>query len=116
MMYELMTDIVNWRYYLDSNENSRAEIFLKYRGDNLFKLIINSMKETIRNRQNSIVMLVHPNVSKLVEIPKNEYIDLLDFAIKWYESNEEYEMCGYINNFKKKIASKIVRNISPSSN
>ena len=61
---------VNWRRYLDVNENPRAQSFLESRGDDvLWQIASNVHQAAVKKGLKEIVLLVHQNAGAVIKIP-----------------------------------------------
>ena len=94
---------IDWRKYLDSNQNPRVERFLETRGYDVMHQISTSIHTAAREGKSEVAILVHPHASAVSLVPKEDYIDALNHCMKWFETNEEYEMCARIVKFKDDV-------------
>lgn len=100
---------IHWSKYLDSSTNPRVKNFLKYRGDDvLWQVALNVHKsgKDGDHKKEKLVMIIHENAPYAIHIPQNEYVDVLDLAIKYFQDKEEYEKCAIIVKFKQDILQK----------
>ena len=92
---------VDWRRYLLAEYHPRVKRFLDYRGDEVFSQISQMIAVAIETKRPEIALLVHPNVNNVVVIKKNEYKEVLDLALSWFEKKEDYMICHQIREVKK---------------
>ena len=108
-MKQVTISTVHWSKYLDVNKNPRVKNFLKYRGDDvMWQLALNVHKsgDGGENDKDTLVMLIHENAPYAINIPRDDYQKVLDLALKYFESKEQYEKCSEILTFKKNIKNK----------
>lgn len=94
---------VEWRTYLDPSKNKRVRKFIKYRGQEVFTNLYQSIDAAISNNTEELLILVHPNVSSIVSISKKEYIEVLNHCINFFKSIQGYESCAEIVKIKKRL-------------
>lgn len=93
--------IVDWREYLDPNTSLRVEKFLKYNGTRVFTNLIDSIEKSIHGNTKKVVVLVHPNVSSLIILEEDNYIEILDHCLFYFKSIEDYLICARIKKLKE---------------
>lgn len=97
---------VHWSRYLDENKNPRVKNFLKHRGDDVMwqvSLNVHKAGNGGKHSKDRLVMLVHENAPFAINIPKDDYLNVLDTALKYFQDKEDYEKCAEIVKFKKDI-------------
>lgn len=104
---------VNWRRYLDTTENPRAQSFLNSNGDEVLWQIAGTVHKAAKKKSKEVVLLIHPNAGAVIRIPKEEYEEMLDLCLKWFVHREDYEKCTDIDWFKSDLEA-IKRGITPS--
>lgn len=97
---------VDWRKYLDVNTNPRAKSFLESRGnDVLWQLASNVHQAAVKKNLKELVLLVHPNAGAVIRIKKEDYTEILNLALNWFEKKEDYKRCSrvkwFIENLEK---------------
>lgn len=97
---------VNWKYYLDPSVNKNANNFLKISGKEVLTQLHNNIKKCIKNNNNQLEILLHPNVSSVTLIKKSEFKDVLSFILDWFMKIEEYELCTDVIETKKLLENK----------
>lgn len=97
-------ETVGWRTYLDPSKNNRVRKFIKYNGTQVFTNLYKSIDVSLNDGTEEILVLVHPNVSSIISISKNEYIEVLNHCISYFKSIQGYESCAEIVKIKKRIA------------
>ena len=90
---------VNWRRYLDVNENPRAKSFLDARGNDVLDKISSTIHNAAKDGKKELVMVVNPNAGAVIRIPNSEFKELLTLCLKWFEKQENYEKCVDIDWF-----------------
>jgi len=108
-MKDITISTIHWSRYLDENKNPRVKNFLKHRGDDvMWQVALNVHKsgKSGKYKKDRLVMLVHENAPYAINIPKNEYIDVLELSLKYFQDKEDYEKCSEIVKFKKDIECK----------
>jgi hypothetical protein len=104
---------VNWRRYLDVNENPRAQSFLESRGDDvLWQIASNVHQAAVKKGLKEIVLLVHQNAGAVIKIPHTEYDEILYLCLKWFEKQENYQRCAKIQWFISDLE-KLKKGIKP---
>jgi hypothetical protein len=53
-----------------------------------------------------LVMLIHENAPYAINISRDDYQQVLDLALKYFQDKEEYEKCAQIMRFKDDIKNK----------
>ena len=96
-------ETVGWRTYLDPSNNKRVRKFLKFNGEQVFTNLYKTIDASLKAGGEEILVLVHPNVSSIVSIKKNEYIEVLNHCIEYFKSIQGYESCAEIVKIKKRI-------------
>jgi len=99
---------IHWKKYLDPTENTRVRNFLNHRGDDvLWQISLNIHKAATSSQhlKDKIVIVVHENAPNAIVIEKKDYQNVLDLALNWFVSREQYEKCADISKFKKDISS-----------
>jgi len=104
-MRERTISTVDWKKYLDFNQNPRAKTFLQSRGDDVLWQIASNIDNSLTGSKpsNRIIMSVHPNAPAAILINREDYSDVLDLCIKWFEVREKYEVCKKVLDIKNKI-------------
>jgi len=93
---------VGWRKYLDPTNKPRVSNFIKSCGNNVFTQIVKAIDTAIDENLSEIILLVHPNVSSVVIIEKNNYDEVLIHCLNYFKSIENYEQCANIIKIKNK--------------
>jgi len=109
-MKEMTVSTIHWSKYLDKTKNPRVKNFLKYRGDDVMWQVSLNINKSNKHGRDNLVMLVHENAPYAINIPRNEYEDVLNLAIEYFQEKEEYEKCAEILTFKKNIKRKLNSN------
>jgi len=90
---------VNWRRYLDVNENPRAKTFLESRGNEVLDQISSQIHKASKLGKKELVMVIHPNAGAVIRIPNEEFKEFLTICLRWFEKQENYEKCADIDWF-----------------
>lgn len=107
---------VGWERYLNPVDNPYVQNFLDKNGDQVLNQIALNIHNAILLNKDSIAFVVHSNAQSVVVIPKSDYLEVLNHCMKWFETKEDYEMCGKIQKFKeefnlpKKVSHKKIQN------
>lgn len=96
---------VSWERYLNPVNNPHVQNFLKINGDEVLNQIALNIHQAITNNKESLAFVVHVNASAVVVIPKKDYLEVLDHCMNWFETKENYEMCGKIQKMKEELLS-----------
>jgi hypothetical protein len=105
-MKNITVQTIHWSKYLDERVNPRVKNFLKHRGDDvMWQVAQNCYKNGLRDNDR-LVMLIHENAPYAINIPKEEYQDVLELSIRYFEKKEEYEKCAEILRFKDDVKNK----------
>jgi len=94
---------VSWRKYLVEDYHPRVKNFLQSRGDGVFSQIAQAIEIAIRQNKPEIAILVHPNVNNISVIKKDEYNEVLNLSLKWFEKKEDYISCHKIREVQTMI-------------
>lgn len=99
-MKEQTVSTVHWSKYLDESVNPRVKGFLKSRGDDVMWQVASNIKRAKKRGLERLVIMVHENAPYAIRIPQEEYHEVLDLSLKYFEKKEEYETCAKIVEFK----------------
>lgn len=96
---------LGWRDFLDSNVNPRAEQFLETRGYDVLNQTVSNINKSLDKKRDwkEINLLIHPNSTAIMYIPKKEFSNILDFAMEWFKEKEHYEQCQFVLDTQKKL-------------
>lgn len=99
---------VDWRKYLDVNVNPRAKTFLESRGADVLWQIASNIDNSITGTKSTkrLIMSVHPNAPSAILINFEDYKDVLELCLNWFEKKEQYEVCQKILNIKNRLIPK----------
>lgn len=106
-MKNVTLSTIHWQKYLDETKNPRVKNFLKYRGDDVMWQISQNIHRNGTNGIERLVMVIHENAPYAIDIPKKDYNEVLNLAIKYFEQKESYEKCSEIVKFKSDIINSI---------
>lgn len=95
----------SWKKYL-LPRNQRVKNFLNSRGSDVFWQICQNIHEAYRDGRSELMMLIHPNLSHAIIIPKKDYIEVINLALEHFAKDENYEKCIKINTIKTDIITK----------
>jgi len=112
-MKEVTISTVHWSKYLDVSKNPRVKNFLKYRGDDVLWQVAQNVHKSGNGGKydkDRLVMIIHENAPYAINIPRKEYDDVLNLALNYFESKEQYEKCSEIVKFKRNIKNKVHSN------
>ena len=98
--------ITGWKTYLDPDSNQRVKKFLDARGVEVLNSLIVSIDQAIDLESQKLFLLVHPNVSSLVQVTPDEYPEILEFSLEYFKEKEEYELCAETVRIMKKTLPK----------
>lgn len=93
---------VNWRSYLDPTDNSRVQRFLNMNGTEVFVEIVDNIDKAIDNNADNMMLLVHPHVTSIVVVKREEFDGLLNHCLNYLIDKEEYESCTKVTEVIKK--------------
>ena len=68
--------------------------------------ICQNIHEAYRDGRSELMMLIHPNLSHAIIIPKKDYIEVINLALEHFAKDENYEKCIKINTIKTDIITK----------
>lgn len=110
---------VSWkRYLIDDGSNPRIKRFLESRGDGVFYQICAEIKKAQIKNKPQILFIVHPHIGNAILIKSNDYFNVMDIGLKWFESRELYKKCadvkkwiGIMKDESKSVSNKIKNNI-----
>jgi hypothetical protein len=94
---------LDWKKYLDPNNNLRVARFLEKRGFEVMNQVSQNIHKAATKGMNEVAILVHPNASAISIVPKTDFIEALDHCKDWFQAKEEYEMCARIVKYKEDI-------------
>lgn len=95
----------SWKKYL-LPRNQRVKNFLEMRGSDVFWQVAQNIHEAYRDGKPELVIMIHPNLSHAISIPKSEYVEVLNEALKFFTKNENYERCSLIKKIRTDIVEK----------
>lgn len=94
---------IKWKDYMLPNNNPRIARFLRSKGNNVYKQIVEDIGDALTEKKQEILVIVHPNSVHLVSITKDEFDEILDYALEWFLTREDYEYCAMIRDLKTRI-------------
>mgnify|MGYP001036354006 CR=1 FL=1 len=94
---------VHWKRYLDWTRNERVKRFVESRGDSVFLQIAQNIRKAHTANKDSLTKVVHENTPSAISIPSEDYIEVINLCLKWFELNEDYETCSLIRKYKLTI-------------
>lgn len=97
---------VHWKEYLDPSNGKRVQRFIKSKGSVVFTELVKEIREAHENKIKNLVLLVHPNVSALVLINEDEYLEVLEHSLYYFLDVQDYKMCEFTKNIKNEIIRK----------
>jgi hypothetical protein len=100
---------VEWRKYLIEAGNPRIKKFLDSRGKDVFNQVCSTLNEAVIQNRDKVLMVVHPNSAGAIIIPRDDFEEVYDIALSWFEKKEMYEECALIQKYKLEILNKITR-------
>lgn len=100
---------IKWKDYMLPNNNPRIARFLRSKGNNVYKQIVEDIDTALIEKHQEILMIVHPNSVHLVSITKNEFDEILDYALEWFLTREDYEYCAMIRDLKSRISKTVTK-------
>lgn len=107
MIMKKTLSTVHWKKYLDiNNGNPQVKKFLESRGDDVLWQIsqnVNKVGGIRRELSDTLVMVIHENAPNAILIEREEYQEVLDLCLSWFEARELYEKCSEILKYKKNI-------------
>lgn len=108
-MKNITVQTIHWSKYLDESKNPRVKNFLKHRGDDVMWQVAQNVHKSGnggKHDKDRLVMLIHENAPYAINIPRDEYLDVLDLSLKYFEDKEDYLKCAEILRFKDNIKNK----------
>jgi hypothetical protein len=87
---------LDWKRYLSIAYHPVANSFLEKHGIKVFKHAINSIKNSLKNNTDSITLFALKRSTIIIVVFKNDYVNLLNNAMEWLITKEEYEICAEI--------------------
>lgn len=95
-----------WKKYLDYPNNPRLKSFFESRGTDVLTQITGNINRQISANGSELRVVIHPNVGSIMIIPRKDFESVLNIALNWFISKENYEMCHTINQYKNKLKNK----------
>ena len=105
-MKDITISTIHWSKYLDEKTNPRVKNFLKSRGDDVMWQVALNVDKAGRNPKmlkDRLVMLVHENAPYAIRIPREEYEEVLELSLQFFQKSEQYEKCAQILKFKNRL-------------
>lgn len=99
------THRVSWKKYLDIDDHPNAQLFLEEHGDEALVHVLEMIEYTYDQDVDLIDIIYFEEQDIVCSVYKEEYIELLNSAMKWYLIEENYEICAFIRDLIKKIDS-----------
>ena len=100
-----LMNTVHWKRYLDWTRNNRIKRFVESRGNHVFWQISQNIRKADSNNKESLTMVVHEHAPSAIRIPKEDYMEVMNLCIKWFEINEDYETCEKIVKYRSSMTS-----------
>jgi hypothetical protein len=89
------------RYSIDYKEDFQKLISSDKFMDTLYTEAINSIEDGIKNDLDTIQLFKIADFNNIVSIKKQDINEVLDRAIDFYASKEDYDLCQIVKNLKQ---------------
>jgi hypothetical protein len=89
------------RFSIDNKEDFQKLISSDKFMDTLYTEAINSIKDGIKNDLDTIQLFKIADFNNIVSIKKQDINEVLDRAIDFYASKEDYDLCQIVKNLKQ---------------
>lgn len=100
---------VEWRKYLIEAGNPRIKKFLDSRGKDVFNQVCSTINEAVIQNRDKVLMVVHPNSAGAIVIPREDFEEVYEISLAWFEKKEMYEECVLIQKYKSEFKKKTSR-------
>jgi len=100
-MKSKVVNTIHWKRYLDVNENPRVKKFLDSRGDDVLWQLGSNIKRANKFNKPELNMLIHENAPYAIKIEKQDYKEVMQLCLDWFEKKEEYEKCSEVFSWLK---------------
>lgn len=94
---------VSWKKYLDIDDHPNAQAFLEEHGDEALFHVLEMIEYTYDQDIDTIDVIYFEEQNIVCSVYREEYIELLNSAMKWYLREENYEICAFIRDLIDKI-------------
>jgi hypothetical protein len=86
-------------------EDIDENILIKHEGFNqaLFNEVILAINEGIKSKRKSVTLYSLYGSDYIIDLSRNNWRPSLESALKYFESNEQYETCGLCKKLLEKI-------------
>lgn len=95
-MRKRAVSLTNWKRYLDYENNSKLIPFIKSRGNEVFWQICQNVRKYHLSGISSLTMIIHENAPYAINIPRAEYFEVMNYALRFFEKKEDYKKCQSI--------------------
>jgi len=110
-MRKRAVSLTNWKRYLDYENNPKLIPFIKSRGNEVFWQISQNVWKYNGRGMSSLTMIIHENAPYAINIPKKEYFEVMNYALRFFEKKEDYKKCQriieWLDNMKENDKKKI---------
>lgn len=89
---------LNWKEYLKSSGNKSKE-----GNDELYSLLYKEVKSASSKRQKELCIAVDNYTRTMILVPNEEYSELLEECMLYFQQKEMYEKCIEIRNTLQKV-------------
>ena len=95
---------IDWKRYLSTEYHPVASSFLEKHGIRVFKRAIHSIRNSITDNTDTITLFALKGATMIIVVHKTDYVNLLNIAMEWLITKEEYEMCALIRDILTDIS------------
>jgi hypothetical protein len=89
------------RFSIDNKEDFQRLISSDKFMDTLYTEAVNSIEDGIKNNLDTIQLFKIADFNSIVSIKKQDINEVLDKAIEFYASKEDYDLCQIVKNLKQ---------------
>jgi hypothetical protein len=89
------------RFSIDNKEDFQRLISSDKFMDTLYTEAVNSIEDGIKNNLDIIQLFKIADFNSIVSIKKQDINEVLDKAIEFYASKEDYDLCQIVKNLKQ---------------
>lgn len=94
---------VSWKRFLDEKVNPKVNEFLDSAGVDVLTQIIEIVEKASKRNQEEVAVLLYPTASAIALIKREEYEEVLEICLRWFEKKEYYEQCADIQKVTERV-------------
>jgi hypothetical protein len=101
---------LNWKDYIKTSGNSSKE-----NKDSLYEFLYNEVKSASSKNLKELCVAADNYTRTMILVPNDEYIELLQECILYFQNKEDYELCIKIRDTIERVKKKKLKKRKPKS-